>query len=282
MAQRLGRATLRWRGVRSRWLPTATGPLHAYDARGCGDLPPTVLLHGLGSAATSFGPLIMRLQRDVRRVVAPDYPGHGFSSAAAPPLTAEALFASVSTALDSLIDEPALVVGNSLGGAVALRYALARPDRVRALVLVSPAGAQATDDELRALKGAFDITSRSDAMSFLRRLYPHPSGFVPLIAHELPAAFARPAIRDLLASAGNDDAPAPDALGTLRMPILLLWGREERLLPDSHLAYFARHLPKHTVIERPAGFGHCPQVDACEELAERIVSFGRSAGLDVH
>jgi pimeloyl-ACP methyl ester carboxylesterase len=275
MAERLGRATLRWRGVQSRWVQTAQGAVHAYDAPGRGDLPPTVLLHGLGSAATSFAPLLRRLQADVRRVVAPDYPGHGFSPTAASPLTARALIDSVSTVLDALLDEPAIVVGNSLGGAVALRYALARPDRVRALVLVSPAGAQATEGELRALKGVFDIASRSEAMSFLRRLYPHPPGFVPLIAHELPATFARPAVRDLLASAGNDDAPASDALATLPMPILLLWGKEERLLPESHLDYFARHLPPHTVIERPARFGHCPHVDACEALADRIVGFAR-------
>jgi pimeloyl-ACP methyl ester carboxylesterase len=275
MVAHIGRATVRWRGGRSRWVRTPQGTLHVYDVRGGGPLPTTVLLHGLGSTATSFVPVLLRLQRHMRRVIAPDYPGHGFSSAASSPLTPEGLMAAVSTVLDTLMDGPAILVGNSLGGAVALRYALARPERVRALVLVSPAGAQTTDDELRTLKAAFDIESRADALSFLKRLYPRPSGLVPLIAHELPATLARPAIRDLLASASNDDVPTPEALATLTMPILLLWGQEERLLPDTHLAYFARHLPRHTVIERPAGFGHCPHVDAPEMLVDRIVAFAR-------
>ena len=282
MAERIGRATLRWRGTRSRLVRTPHGTLHVYDARGRGPLPTTVLLHGLGSAATSFASLVMRLQGDLRRIVAPDYPGHGFSSRPPAPLTAGALMASVSEALDTMLNEPALLFGNSLGGGVALRYALAQPERVRALVLVSPAGAQATAEELRSLKGAFEIGSRSEALTFLKRLYPRPTGFAPLIAHELPATFARPAVRDFLASAGNDDVPSPEELGTLRMPILLLWGQEERFLPDTHLENFRRHLPPHAIIERPSGFGHCPHVDACEMLARRFLDFARSLPEPVH
>ncbi|HEY4015306.1 MAG TPA: alpha/beta fold hydrolase [Polyangiaceae bacterium] len=276
MAERFGRATLHWRGARSVLVPTAQGTVHAYDIPGRGSLPTTVLLHGLGSAATSFAPLLLRLRSAVRRLIAPDYPGHGFSSMTASPLTADGLMAAVSTVLDVLVDEPALIIGNSLGGGVALRYAIAHPERVWALVLVSPAGAQSTEEELAALKHVFDIGSRPEALTFLRRLYPHPPGFVPLIAHELPAAMARPAIRDLLASSGNDDVPAPEALARLRMPILLLWGQEEHLLPDSHLDYFERHLPPHAIIARPEGFGHCPHVDAPEALAQWIVDFAHS------
>jgi pimeloyl-ACP methyl ester carboxylesterase len=278
MAERIGRATLNWRGARSVLVRTEQGTVHAYDLPGRGRLPTTVLLHGLGSAATSFGPLLLRLRTEARRLIAPDYPGHGFSSMTATRLTADGLVASVSRVLDTLVDEPALVVGNSLGGGVALRYAIAQPERVAALVLVSPAGAQSTEEELAALKGLFDIGSRPEAMTFLRRLYPHPPGFVPLIAHELPAAMARPAVRDLLASSGNDDMPSPEALASLRMPILLLWGQEEHLLPDSHLDYFERHLPPHAVIERPEGFGHCPHVDAPDALAQRIAAFARTVG----
>jgi pimeloyl-ACP methyl ester carboxylesterase len=277
MAERIGRATLHWRGARSVLVPTAQGTVHAYDVPGRGHLPTTVLLHGLGSAATSFAQLLLRLQPAVRRLIAPDYPGHGFSSMTASPLTADGLMASVSSVLGTLVHEPALIIGNSLGGGVALRYAIDHPERVWALVLVSPAGAQSTEEELAALKGLFDIGSRPEALTFLRRLYPHPPGFVPLIAHELPAAMSRPAIRDILASSSNDDVPRPEELASLRMPILLVWGQEEHILPDSHLDYFERHLPPHAIIERPEGFGHCPHVDAPDALARRIVDFANAA-----
>ncbi len=277
MAERLGRAAMRRRGVRTRWVPTPEATLHAYELRGRGDLPTIVVLHGLGSGSTSFGPLMVRLGRDARRVLAVDYPGHGFSSAPAAALTADTLIASVTHALDVLLDDgPAILVGSSLGGAVALRLAVARPDLVEALVLVSPAGAQSTDEELGALKRIFQMTSRSEAIAFLERLYPHPPRYTPWIAHELPGMFARPAVTELLASTGNGDMLAPRDLTALEMPILLLWGQEEHLLPPSHLAYFQRYLPPHAIIERPAGFGHCPHVDACEALALRIVSFART------
>ncbi len=276
LAEHLGRVMLRRRGFSSAHVPTRVGPIHTYEGRGAGDLPTTVVLHGLGSAATPFGPLLVRLQRHVRRIVAPDYPGHGFSSPTAAPLTPERLFDSVSLALHTRVDEPAIVVGNSLGGALALRYALTHPERVRALVLLSPAGAHSTEEELLALKRAFQITSRADARVFLDRIYHRPPWFLALLAHELRDSVARKNVRDLLESATNDDAPPPDALAALKMPILLLWGQSERLLPESHLHYFVRHLPAHAVVERPEGFGHCPHFDAPGRLARRIVTFART------
>ncbi len=276
MAERLGRYALRRRGVRTRWLPTPLGRLHAYDAPGTGSLPTTVLLHGMGSNATPFGRVLARLAPHVRRIVAPDYPGHGFSPPPSASLTPEALLDAVSHALDHVLDEPAVVVGNSLGGALALHYAIARPERVRALVLVSPAGAHATDAEWRALREAFAFGSRSDALAFLQRVYHRTPLFAHLVAHEVAASVGRRAVRDLFATASNDHAPSPDGLASLAMPVLLVWGRSERLLPDSHLRYFARHLPGHAVVERPEGFGHCPHVDAPAALARRIVEFART------
>lgn len=278
MAERLGRLALRKQGISNRRVVTPFGAVHTYDARGLGELPTTVLLHGLGSAATPFGRVLAHLRQNVRRIVAPDYPGHGFSAEHGHgPLTPDRLFESVSAALDHTIDEPAILVGNSLGGAVALRYAIDRPDRVRALVLVSPAGARSTEEEWRALRAAFDIKSRADAHAFLQRLYHEPPWFLPLVAHEIHATIHRRAVRDLLATASNDHAPPPDALTSLRMPVLLVWGKSERLLPHTHFEYFARHLPDHAVIERPDGFGHCPHFDAPAALAQRIVRFARAA-----
>ncbi len=278
MVERLGRIALQRRGISTAHVTTPLGRLHTYDAPGKGDLPTTVVLHGLGSAATPFGQVFAHLQRHVRRIVAPDYPGHGFSlHGSSERLTPARLFDSVAIALDSTVTEPAIVVGNSLGGGLALRYALERPNRVRALVLVSPAGARGTDEEWRALKTAFDIRSRAEARAFMQRLYHRPPWFLELLLHELPEAISRRAVRELLESASNEDAPTPEALSSLRMPVLLVWGRSERLLPETHFDYFARHLPKHAVIERPEGFGHCPHFDAPRVLARRIVTFARTS-----
>lgn len=277
LAERLGRVVLKRRGITSGVVETPHGPLHTYDAPGAGNLPPAVLLHGLGSAATPFGQVLAHLQRHVKRVVAPDYPGHGFSHHASGRLTPDRLFESVGAALDTTLQEPAIVIGNSLGGAMALRYALARPKNVRALVLVSPAGARSSDEEWAALKAAFDVRSRAQARAFAERLYHRTPWFLPLMAHELPDTLGRRAVREILESASNDDIPPPETLTSLAMPILLVWGRSERLLPETHLQYFTRHLPKHAVIERPEGFGHCPHFDAPHILARRIIAFARTS-----
>jgi pimeloyl-ACP methyl ester carboxylesterase len=275
LAERVGRRALWRRGAKSQWLMTRFGRMHCYDVAGAGSLPTVVLLHGLAAAATPFGPLVMRLRPDVRRILAPDHLGHGFSAGRSAPLTAASLLGATGETLDRLLTEPAVVVGNSLGGAVAVRYALARPKNVRALVLVSPAGAHCEDHEWRELKSAFDMTCRADASTFFRRVYHEPPWFLALFAHELPAAMARAPVRSILLGACNENALRPEELAGLEMPILLVWGAEERLLPDSNLAYFKRHLPPGTRIERPDGFGHSPHIDASDGLASLILDFAR-------
>lgn len=227
LLERLGRVALRSRGVGARFVDTPLGPVHVYDGRGKGALPTVVLLHGMGASATPFAPLVARLLPHVRRIVAPDYPGHGFSSEPSAAVTPEALFDAMTIALDGLLDEPAIVIGNSLGGALALHYAIKRPDRVAGVVLLSPAGARSTEDEWRAIVASFELHSRAAALS------------------------------------------------ALHMPILLVWGRSERLLPESHFDYYREVLPAHAVLERPERLGHVPQANSPRWVAERIFAFAR-------
>lgn len=270
LLERTARAALARKGFRSRHVETSHGRMHAYDAEGGGDAPPTVFLHGIGSAATPFAPLFGRVRARAKRVVAPDFLGHGFSEEPRGRFTPSALFESTTEALDALVDEPAIVVGNSLGGSVALQYAIARPERVRALVLLSPAGARATDEEWDQIRGSFDIKNRREARTFVDRIYHRTPFLARVVAHEIPAGLRRRAIRDLLETATNDDAPTPEQLAALRMPILLIWGRSERLLPQRFLDYFRAHLPAHAAVEQPDAMGHCPHFDAPDRLAKRI------------
>src|SRR6185503_3194210 len=234
---------------------TPLSEIHTYDAPGDGKLPTMVVLHGIGSSATSFGRMLMRLRPHVRRVVALDLPGHGFSTSPVGRVTPDTLYQSVRAALDVLVDEPVLLVGNSLGGAMALRHAMESPDKVSALALLSPAGARISETEWEALVGAFRIESMDEARSLLDRLYHRVPWYVPAFTPGLRATMQRQAVRDILASATLDDAPAPERLGALSMPVLLFWGRSERVMPPSALAYFRQHLPPRALIEEPTGFG---------------------------
>jgi len=276
-AARLARFAMNRRGMTSRFTDVAGARIHSYDGAGGGKLPPMVMLHGLGSAGAAFAGVVAGVRPHVSRVIIPELPGHGFSPHPGGDckVTPSFLLDAVTSSLEQTIDEPAIIFGSSLGGAMALKYAIHRPDRVRALFLVSPAGARLTDDEQRDLVRAFDITGRREAQVFLERLYHRPPWFLALLAREFPDLIGAPAVREILESATTDDAPHPDQLGALTMPILLLWGRSEKLLPASALAYFRSHLPGHAVIEEPEGFGHTPQLEVPKRVAERFVEFAR-------
>jgi pimeloyl-ACP methyl ester carboxylesterase len=137
LLEKLGHRLLLSRGVRSRRGSTSVADLHFYDAPGQGALPPAVILHGLCSNATAFGQVIQALRPHVRRVIAPDAPGHGLSDTPASGLTIANLGLGVAELLDQAIDEPSIVCGNSLGGASAVRSRFAMPWPVRKKSAVS-------------------------------------------------------------------------------------------------------------------------------------------------
>ena len=264
---------LRRSGVTTRFLATPLGRLHVYDAPGTGR-GTVVLLHGISATAAPFAPLIARLRRDAARVIALDLPGHGFSDPTRVPLTPDLLFDTMTAAIDELTrGEPITVVGNSLGGLVAVRQAIARPASVASLVLLSPGGAETSDAEWQALQASFRITSRREALAFVARVQDRPPLIARLVAHELVDRTKQPAVRDLLETTNPvGTIPAAD-LRALRMPILLWWGRSERLLPASHLAWWRTNLPPHAVIEEPDGIGHCPHLDDPARVAARVAAF---------
>ena len=275
--ERAARYALHRRGFESRTVTTRLTTLHSYEAEGFGELPTTVVLHGIGSGATAFGAMLARLRPHVRRLVAPDLPGHGFSGCPADQVTPRALFDSVRTAIDEIVDEPMVLVGNSLGGVLGIRYAVEHPDRVRALVLASPAGARIDEEEWRSLIRAFRIESAAEARRLLGRLYHRTPWYMPAVAPGFRDVMKRRPVRDILDTATLDDLLSPEMLRGLSMPLLLLWGESERIFPPSALAYFRQHLPPHALVEEPAGFGHCPHFDDPGRLATRVVDFARNA-----
>src|SRR5262245_24309983 len=116
LVERAARHALNASGLRSRWVETRIARQHVYDAKGKGHLPTVVILHGISSAALPFAAVIQRLRPRVRRVLAPEAPGHGFSSAPKVPLSPQTLYEAMVELLDRELDEPAILAGNSLGG----------------------------------------------------------------------------------------------------------------------------------------------------------------------
>lgn len=265
-------------GLRSRWLPLDGARLHLLDAPGAGPRPPVLLLHGLGSVATDALPLLLRLRRSFRRVLALDLPGHGGSElpeGAEPRAAVESALARV---IDHLgLDAPLMLVGNSLGGLFAARLALARPRAVAGLVLISPAGAPMREEELAALLHPFAEAGPAHARDFLQQaldchpLLPH------LLEPALRARLARPPLRALLARIRAEHLLRAEELAALPCPTLLLWGAQERVLPEAHLEFFRRHMPPGALVERPPGWSHAPLQARPAEVAARLRAFAEAA-----
>lgn len=276
--ERLAHGALKRRGFHSRTVAAGAETLHAYDARGGGTRAPIVLIHGIGGSATAFAPVAARLLSESKRVLMVEFPGHGSSpEPAVRPLTPKALFRAVTHALDALLDEPYVVVGNSLGGASAIAHTLVRPRQVRGLFLLSPAGALIPKEDSEDILSTFRMKDRAAGNRFLDKLYHRTPLVARALAHEMPAWIGREPVRELLDHA-HEIPFSPEELAAIEPPTVLYWGKSERLLPRSGFAYLKQHLPSHTRVEEPHGMGHCPQLDDPKALADRLRAFLREVG----
>lgn len=273
---RLAIAGLRSRGFQSRWLGPPSARVHLIEAEGRGSLPPILLLHGLGSWAVDYAPLLLRLLPLHRRVLALDLPGHGLSQAPPPELgsreRAELLFQT----LDELPREPFLVFGNSLGGLVALLLARARPERVRALMLASPAGAPMAAEELARLIESFHFPTHGDALAFVHRFRADPGPGRHVLAWGLRRRFGRGEILETVRQTRTEDLLDPRELAEIQAPVLLFWGREDRVLPVEQAAFFRAHLPR-VQVDEADGYGHAPFLDQPRDFVARLHAFARAA-----
>jgi pimeloyl-ACP methyl ester carboxylesterase len=270
------RAQLRLGGFRSRFVDTSAGRMHAMVSEGGGDLPPFVLLHGFAAASHYYGGLASRMRPLVRHVIAPDLPGHGVSAGDARTIDWSTLEDGLCETLDTLIDRPAIVFGNSLGGAAAVRYAAMRPNKVRGLFLVAPGGAPMDDATFRSFLSRFALEDHDAALDFVDRLFERPPPYYRhLIAWGTRHQFARPAMRALMQRGLAINLLTPEELRSLSMPTHVVWGGADRILLPSHLAFFREHLPAHATLEVVPRFGHTPHMDQPDALHTMLVAFAR-------
>lgn len=263
------------RGYRSRRVATSVGMLHALEAKGQGDLPPVVVLHGLSASGQYYESLMRRIRPHVSRVIAPDMPGHGYSELPYDGLTHDSLGVGLREGLDQLVDEPVVVFGNSLGGVAAVRYATERPERVLGLMLAAPGGAPMDEEELDEFVEGFMLHDHHKALDFVDRLFHRPHPMRHLLAWGVRQQFGRTGIEDLLRSVRPQDLLGPDELEQLKMPVFVLWGEADRVLRPADRRFFEEHLPAHAEVHRIEEYGHVPHMSHPDCLAARLIEFAR-------
>jgi pimeloyl-ACP methyl ester carboxylesterase len=279
-AQRTLRRTLIVRGVKSDVVPINGHPIHHYHLRGTGTGPPIVLVHGLGGSANGFFKILFAMSRRFSRVLAPDLPGHGFSPLPpSGPLLLQEQLELLRTYVREVVAQPSVVVGNSLGAAMCIKLAYEDPKWVRALALISPAGGKCAPERLKEVERAMTVKTPAQARALTRRLFHRtPIGFL-LAASELRKMYGTPPVLAAFKEAQQTPHLEPEVLAGLSMPVLLLWGESEKLLPYECIDYFREHLPPHARIEEVRGFGHVPQVERPREVERRLIDFANQAQL---
>ncbi len=247
----------RWQAGTGRSL--RAGPL---QVRTFGSGPPVVvLLHGMAAAGNCFGAAFDRLGESAR-VVVPDLLGFGGSTVAPGPVTGHDHLAALDSMLAalSLAGEPLVVVGHSMGGAVALRFAARYPGRVRAVVTLCAAlYRDAAEADVRiALMGPAEAVLAGDG-SLPRKLcewmcrYRTAAGWVAVAARpDLPVPVARAAVKHTWDSYRGalegllrtpEWEPALYRLAAAGVPITLAEGRRDPVPVPGRAAEFAAAAP---------------------------------------
>jgi pimeloyl-ACP methyl ester carboxylesterase len=269
------RARLWLAGFERRFCATRHGLIHAFEGPGSGELGRVVCVHGLASSASSFGRVLLDLEPHFERLLALDLPGHGSSPTPRGRLHSRLLVESVEEALFAATESPALLVGNSLGGGLALRFALDHPDRVRGLVLSSPAGAALTHAASTQILDHFEMASLQDGQRFFKKLYHRPLPLERVFAWDLVRHVRRPHLRQLVDELRDAPSFRPSELSALVPPALRGWGASDDLMPPEAREYFEAHSPAHVQSQRWVEVGHSPHVETPRRFTDAVLTFAR-------
>ncbi|MEE1769998.1 alpha/beta fold hydrolase [Streptomyces sp. JV185] len=260
---------------------------HAVRYTAVGSGPPVLLLHGLDRSLADWAPLQAALPD--HRLIAIDVPGFGRSQPL-PDCRLASLSGHVERVLDGLEVASAVhVVGNSLGGAIAMQLTVHAPERVSSLTLLNSAGfGREVTWALRILDLPllWRLLLRPDegnARLTERSLFHDPEFATPeriaaalaLARREGAARTLRQVARDLGSWRGVRSgwrAKLLAEVSALATPTLVVWGTHDRILPARHLINAASALPRARTHLFPRT-GHLPQIERTAETAALLRSF---------
>lgn len=238
---------------------------------GEGDGPPLVLIHGFGGDHIGW----MFNQTDLaqgREVIALDLPGHGRSSKDVGAGDMASLIATLGGFLDAIEVSKAHLAGHSMGGALSLVFATEHPDRVASVSALAPGGL-GEEVNMAFIDGFVGAGKRKEMKGVLQLLVADPSLISRDMVNEvlkykrLDGAEAALGTLSGQLFAGGKQTPISDAaLSALSMPVLVVWGKEDQVLPAAH----ADNAPASFKVELLDAVGHMPHMEAAAEVNRLI------------
>ena len=293
-------AALAWtwapdRGVdtlKARWAPqpshfvTLQGmQVHVRDEGPRDDPIPIVLIHGTSASLHTWDGWVAALSPH-RRVIRMDLPGFGLTG---PAPDADYSMTRYSGFMRDLLDllklNEVVMAGNSLGGGIAWQTALAHPTRVRQLVLVDATGyplqPQSMPIGFRLAQIAWlapvtqKILPRSMIEASVRNVYGQPDKVSPAMVNRYYELTLREGNRASLTQRfqyRSNDAALAGQISQLRLPTLILWGSEDRLIPPDHAQRFQQAIAGSELLVFE-GLGHVPHEENPEATVQAVKRF---------
>jgi pimeloyl-ACP methyl ester carboxylesterase len=237
---------------------------------------PVVLLHGLGGRSEDWINLIPYIEKAGYRVYTPDLLGFGQSEEphnASYSITDQAEL--VVNFMDAVGLERVDLGGWSMGGWIAQKVAVNNPERVRSLMLMDSAGLKVPP---RWNTHLFTPSTPAELEQLHALLMPHPQAVPQFVAQDmirLSSSYGW-VIKRALASMLTAKDVMDDDLPSLKMPVLLLWGDEDRVTPLSEGLAMHALIPQ-SLLRVASGCGHVAPAACTDQFGPEITSFLRSA-----
>jgi len=258
-----------------------------YRIRGAADAPTLVLLHGSNATLFTWEAWSKNLS-DKFRVVSLDLPGHGLTGPVPNhDYSAKGMALFVAEFADKIGLQKFALAGNSMGGGVAARFSEMYPDRVTALILVDAGGMQTKMGDRIPL--AFQLLRMPWLQSVLLQADPKPLAreglnkaivrkavlteqMIDLYADMALLQGSRAATFERFNQRGDDPTYVKNHIGVLKMPVLILWGEQDHLIPVVAAHTWNAAIPGSKLIVYPAT-GHIPMEEVADQSAADVRKF---------
>lgn len=235
------------------------------------DGPAVVFIHGYGGDLNNWM-FNQPALADKHRTFALDLPGHGASGKAVGDGSLQMMIDTVRTFLDAVGLDQAHLVGHSLGGAIAIGVAAAAPGKVASLTLISPAGL-GPEISMEYINGFIGASRRNDMKPVLQMLFGDPELVTREMVNELLKFKRLDGVEDALKAVassvfagGRQSTLLRDALAGIKVPVQIIWGEQDRILPPAH----ADGLPGGASVRKVPAVGHMAHMEVAGDVNKAI------------